>query len=493
MVHNKSYLKASMVIILSLALLLSACACGNEEKTEEASGVTLSTSSLTGIDSERPSEPLPSSWTETETVAPSPVLDQTIQEQSLYNINKNMLRQLPEPVVQVKECSSLPDTLGKAKGRTEDKREGNSYYIAALDLTLTIPQGYYFYRVDGLYRDSENNPVRLEFVDEYILSLRDLPEEELVREIYQYTDIFDAEPGIYTPLWVLWNFKLVHKDYLPLEQLFASRIRENGDIRQTGDYYVVEGTARNWSPWGDPVESHDRFAWLSPECMALEEERTAGKLSDEQYEQALLTRYDWPLIMRGEDRCVEDLQEAIRAVSIGSGIWYEAVDYSDGYHTAPMLFYNDLHPAWVWPACPDSSFLSDSWWEAYRWALRELDENTGKYEYPGITIHFVSSEDQGQPDTEEQLSQREGWYQDTTADRTPRACVYAWLKTTGQEVALEDIAIYLKPSQNEANLFLAFSMDRLNGYQLSPIMKGVDYFSLSNLEIVREYSMEWLR
>lgn len=488
-------------LISLLFLTLSACTANEIENTVRQEGLESSfvnesetqaehtVSSLTESAAESYAETEYGNPAETETASPLPISYQSIPEKSIYYINDRLRTGLPESELHVKGNITLPDTLGLSKGKTSDKREGNQYYIAAIDLTVTIPEGYYFYRVDGMYRDSDNNPIRLSFVDEYILSLRNLSEEELVQEIYAHVDLYDSTPGKYTPYWVMWNFKIVHKDYLPAEQLFASRIKESGDIRQAGEYRVLMGTSRNWIKQGGYEEYNYRDAILTPEWMALAEEHSAGTIDEEQFNQAIFSRYDWPLRIMDDAWYTDDLKAAVCAASRGTGIWYSDVDYYDGFHRKDLLFCDDNHPTWVWTIFPDASILSGSWWLNYQYALQELEKNAEYYSYPEISLRFTRSKDQA-PDTAEQLAQRKGWYQDNIADRVPRACVYAWCKATGQDIPLEDIVIYLKPSENEAKLFIAFSVDRNSGNHLTPILKGADEFSLCDLEKARTYIAE---
>ena len=150
-----------------------------------------------------------------------------------------------------------------------------------------------------------------------------------------------------------------------------------------------------------------------------------------------------------------------------------------------------------WSAYTDATIGSEAWWNDFSYAYRELQEHAEKYELPGITIslsyHDYSGYSPGEQNAEWQAFQKEvswqrsGWYQDASQEITARAFVYAWLKAMGQETALEDVIIYLKQSENDALLFLAFTMDRKNGCELTPVYKGIDYLSLCDMSFAREY------
>ena len=408
-------------------------------------------------------------------------------------------------------AENLPDTLGTAKGKTADIKGEHSYYIAALDLTIELPEGYYLYRIDGLYRDEKWNPVRLEFVDEYILALRDLTEEELVEAICRQKDKPKALD--YSPDWVLWNFKIVHKDYLAVEQLYSSYIPEVGEIRQAGDYLVLSGTCPWWASYqwsdiyGTDYEGRMHVAAFSLEYIELQEEIIAPSADNPDWNafyEACRIRYDWPLLIDDENWHQKDLMDIVLGACSGSGVGHYFSWRADGDHRVTNLLFggNGKMPLY-WDRYADATLLSDDWWNDYTWAVRELQNNPEKYAYPGIAITFTDGD---YPQTEEtvktkawrdqmkeQARQREGWYQDALEEITARAFTYAWLRAVGQDVRLKDLAIYLKRSENDALLFLAFEMDPLKGYEMTPVFKGIDYLSLCDLEFARNYAEQYAK
>ena len=407
-------------------------------------------------------------------------------------------------------AENLPDTLGTARGKTEDIKGEHSYYIAALDLTLELPEGYYLYRIDGLYRDEKWNPVRLEFVDEYILALRDLSEEELEEEICgqkEKKNVLDHVPD-----WVLWDFKIVHKDYLAVEQLYKSYVPEVGEIRQAGDYLLLSGTCPWWSSRGyydeegvfHNTEGHE--AAFSPEYEELYTEiiTPAAEPDWDAFHEALRTRFDWPLLIDDENWHQEELMETVLGACSGSGVGHYFYWRADGDHQVTnLLFAGNGKMTLYWDSFADASLLSDDWWNDYTWAVRELQNRPEKYAYPGIAIAFTDGD---YPQTEEtvktkawrdhlkeQAWQREGWYQDASEEITARAFTYAWLRAVGQDVRLKNLAIYLKQSENDAPLFLAFEMDPLKGNEMTPVFKGIDYLSLCDLEFARSYAEQYVK
>ena len=415
------------------------------------------------------------------------------------------------PSVVPQTGKNLPDTLGTAKGKTADIKGEHSYYIAALDLTLELPEGYYLYRIDGLYRDENWNPVRLEFVDEYILALRDLSEEELVEAICRQKDKPKALD--YSPDWVLWNFKIVHKDYLAVEQLYSSYIPEMGEIRQAGDYLVLSGTCPWWASYqwsdiyGTDYEGRMHVAFFSPEYIELQEEIIAPSADDPDWNafyEACRTRYDWPLLLDDENWHQEDLMDKVLGACSGSGVGHYFYWRADGDHrVTKLIFGGNGKMTLSWDRYADASILSDSWWNDYTFALRELQNNPEKYAYPGLAIVFTDGDypptgdfvktAAWQEHLKEQAWQREGWVQDASEEVTARAFTYAWLRAVGENVRLEDLAIYLKRSENDAALFLAFVMDPGKGYEMTPVFKGIDYLSLCDLNFARSYAEQYVK
>ena len=79
--------------------------------------------------------------------------------------------------------SILPEESGSSKSSGNDSRNDNIYHVGSLGLDLKIPEGYYLYRVNGRYKDPDGNPAELEFVDEYIFTVKDVTEEQLISDM----------------------------------------------------------------------------------------------------------------------------------------------------------------------------------------------------------------------------------------------------------------------------------------------------------------------
>ena len=476
-----------LAAVLSLTLLLTACSGTPDTAKDSTSETTPAQETTAQSPAEKNTTELPA----TEQPATEPV---AVMEEQRFNVQElkygSLLRDVA-PAGQIRASATLPDLLQKAIGKTEDKKKDNKYYIAALDLTLEIPEGYHLYRVDGLYRDSEGNPIRLEFVDEYILALRDISEEELISEIYAYEEEgFDRV----RPHWVLWNFKVFHKDYLPAEELFESRIQVTGELRKAGDYWLETGTLCGWLNTGEGWY----IARFSPELTELNR-KYYGKTApadQEAMEKEMDSKYDWPLRIAEDQWYTDTFMQAILENSTGCGVEYnyQQDQYTDGsYFASDLLFLDDPANLFIGYRNPAASIASEDWWKDYTFALDELEKDPETYVCPEIPISFETYSQASEPWLSRQKEQFAGWQQNMENEKNVRACVYAWLKTIGRETSLENIVIYMKDSPMGASLFLAFTMDPADNSRLTPVMKGIDVLSFSNMEQAKEYAEKYVQ
>ena len=401
---------------------------------------------------------------------------------------------VPRPVQEI-----LPDTLNKAMGK-QDNRTDNTYYIAALDLTLDIPDGYYLYRTDGMYVDENGRPIRMEFVDEYVVTLKECSEAELADQIYNFQDPYDPF-GVgsekYAPSWVVWNFKIVHRDYYPVEQLFQSRIRENGEVGCKGEYLILFGTSRLWYKMNESTAEKADDCYVVANCPEYrrlwEEFSSFEKIDSMELADVFAERYGWPVrIMESEwftDRIVADVE----AVTERTGIDYRQVDYQDGDYASELLFYNDPSPTYFWTDYYRASLFDDDWWESYQKARTALQSYPEQYACPPVDISFVrdSFSDRADQTFNRKIQQQwKDWIIDPENEISSRSYTYAWLQATGREYPLENIVVFTKQSENDFPLFLSFVLKE-NG-ELLPVLKGVDVLSVCDIDFSRSYVEQYL-
>ena len=86
----------------------------------------------------------------------------------------------------VRTTDRLPDVLSGTDEKEANKLTGRNYDISSLGISMEIPNGFYLYHVKGQYKDSDGNPVELEFVDEYILTMMDVDEDRLLSDMADY-------------------------------------------------------------------------------------------------------------------------------------------------------------------------------------------------------------------------------------------------------------------------------------------------------------------
>ena len=465
---SKAIVCALQVFLFILAL--SACSINDKESSKEKNETILPPLTETAYPSSTvETTPAVTTLAPTEPLTPTepskePIAEvQTFAETDWGEDNQYWIRSY-EPTLSLPRTDVLPDTLGKAAGRTADTVSTASRYIAALDLEIPIPEGSFLYCVSGMYKNSDGTALRMDFVDEYILTIREMTEEELVQAVYEYPqDKFGQD---HVPYWVLWNFKVFHRDYYPLEQLAASRIRTSGEIRVKGEYFIAMGVTR-WGLMQDGSHIPLYSPGEDPRNLSVKEKQ-------------------WPL---------DEVRQAVIAGTQSAGVYYLDMDpvYVNGdFGThAEVLFDNTRSVTSLWQSFPDASPASDVWWADYQSAIHELTNNAGQYRYPEIQIAFTEESLSKSPETRQmQLLFRDGWVQNETEDRTIRAFAYAWLKAIGMETELGDIAVYLKDSACGVPFYLVFRIDRNDNNQMTPLLRGIAYLNESSIEYARNYIAE---
>ena len=446
-----------------LVVLLSACSSTNRESTKEKPeasmpSVTAGTIQISTVAEDKQSTAV------SESADPSNNADILMFSETDWNRDNQYWIQDYEPSVCLPHADVLPDTLGKVAGRTSDTTNSEKRYIAALDIEIPIPEGSYLYCVSGMYLNSDGSALRMDFVDEYILTIKEMTEEELVKAVYDYPDR-DGMTRL-APYWVLWNFRVFYKDYYPLEQLASARIRTSGEIRIKGDYLIEMGVTR-WGVTNDGSHIPLYCPEENPLDLSVKEEK-------------------WPL---------ETVRQAVISGTKSADVYYLDLDEplvnGDFGSHAEVLFDNTRSVTSLWPRFPDASPASDDWWNDYQTAIAELADNDKKYAYPNIQIVFSQESLSASVETRQmQLQYRDGWFQDEKQDRTIRAFAYAWLKAMGMETELQDIVVCLKESECGVPFYLVLRAEKGEAKQLLPVLRGIAYFSLCDMSFVRNYLTE---
>ncbi len=411
----------------------------------------------------------------------------------------------------------LPDPLHTAGG-LGDSLEDGVLHIGALDMDLPIPEGYYVYRIPGEYLDVYNDRnVTLSFVDEYIFTVREVEQEKLLEDIRLYLSrTHNSNDAAYRgPGYVVWDFRVFHKKYLPIENLFISAIADTGEYFEKGDYYISMGR-RLW--WGPSTDNRDPDGGTYVHVFYdAGEIYDVSKLPGYSEPDRLQKSIDAGVVVYGETWPVEAWISGMIEETNDHGLITESHDNSPittgGSMPADPLFYyaksmfacgpsacfmkdtliDGREYTW-WVANPDASPISAKWQEDYKYALAELEEHPENYEYPEVRYSFEIwnyTRDTRWWVSYDKDMLRKGWIIDQEKDRIFRAAVYADLKAWYDETDLDRIMILLKDT-GEGFLFGAYLLDEEAPYTMSALMYSWDAADGMDLDFLLKYGESYL-
>ena len=424
-----------------------------------------------------------------------------------------------EPSLLLKQdVDILPDTLGTAGGKEDYFRDG-ILHVGNLDADFIIPEGYYVYRIQGEYLDVMNDQnVTLSFVDEYVFTVRDVEEEVLIEDIRSYLKkTHNSNDASYRgPGYVVWDFRVFHKKYLPVENLFVSALADTGEYFEKGDYYISIGRRLWWGPSKDKRDP-DGGSYVHvfydtgvicdytklpgfPGSVSLQAEIDAG---------LLIQAENWPvedwiggmIDATGNHGLITESHDAMPIATGGSSdlcpLLYNAKSmYKCGI--SACLINDTLIDGrdYLWIVSNlDASPISSKWQENYQYALEELENHPEEYTYPEVRFSFqeeyftVRYTRWWMPYDQNQL--RKGWTIDQEQDRELRAAVFADMKGWYSDVDLSRIMILLKDT-GEGQLFGAYLLDEEEPYTMSVIMLSWDAIPEMDLEFLREYGEKYI-
>ena len=389
------------------------------------------------------------------------------------------------------------------KDNREDKADvldGDAFYAGLPGISFIVPEGYYVYHIKGRYKDASGKPVRLDFVDEYIFTIKEVSEERLVQDIDQYAETaqnWNDALEYKNPGYIVYSFKILPKEYLPIESLYVSALHMTNEYRIMGAFLINPGTCEWWGYPSSGITCYHDPASVDP---AFQEN-------------------GYPEIT--SDGCpIDSWEAALYQASQGSGLRYSDLDpISKISENTELFFFFDerslfknstagrLIRARGYQAfgeitlSADTSVLNDSWWESYEEALASLRNKTAEYTYPDVQITFRPTR---YPDMYKEFVDYDndmlsGWYQDETSDHELRAFIYANLAVR-MDIRLEDVMILLKDTEH-GRLFYAFIIDSESeaakacetGMILTPVDRGVDYLSICGLDFARAYTEKYLK
>ena len=377
------------------------------------------------------------------------------------------------PETAVKTLPSLPDEAGLSKGNL-DSRNGSVYHIAALDIDLTVPEGCFLYHIKGEYKDADGNPVTLEFVDEYILTVVEKTEEELIADIRSWLDQDqNSHPlGYRSPGYVLYSFKVMPAAYLPIESFYVSDLPLNREYRFKDDCLVMPGLCE----WRQLKETGKPLKWV-----CYHDRESVASLGDEfSFPDDLFPVYAW--------------EEAVLASSYPNTLSYS-------YTGKPLPDDPPIHLARSWPLFrigsaerkipafvsswesvqnADTSVVNDMWWDQYEKVLSELDLAPAE-EAKG----YVTGD----------------WHEDKKSDHRIKAWLLANLNIY-EETDPNDIMVLFKDTDH-CRLFQALRISRpddsgheagtSSSFSFTKLEEGIDYLFFCDMDFARAYALKYLQ
>ena len=319
----------------------------------------------------------------------------------------------------------------------------------ARDFKIDCPEGYYLYCIPGQYMDAEEQLITLEFVDEYVLTSKEVTKEKLIQDVRDSVPSETGDPNRRGPGYILFFFNVFHQDYLPVECLYESVLKNSDEYRYTENDLICELGVSAWTK----VTGNDEDYYISLNPYDSEE----GAENNVRIEEK-----DWP---------VDEVLDQIYGLSQSNGILYEneggpaayqqdLLMYGEkplfrGYTASVYKKYNNSSGGRYVPDA-DCSVFNNEWWNLYQSAVKELTEVKEQYVYPEINAEFKrTSKEKLEEDLEPYEKDLEtGWYLDPEKDREIRACIYANLNIR-EKAELENVIIFLKDLENGHRLYYA--------------------------------------
>ena len=348
-----------------------------------------------------------------------------------------------------KTVSALPDI----RQIPADARTANVWHIASLDMDITLPEGFYVVRIDGIYLDSAGSFVTLQFVDQYVITDKEISAEQLTQDIVNF-----RSDALNHPDYILWSFSVFHKDYLPIESLFSSRLATQTDsgisnLILCGDYISRLGTCE-WGCYSIFSETTD----ADGQDIVTIEYKWGPPVKDPHNASRLVSQEVW------ETSLIPFLQKAICAKGNG----------------AAVLSPEEAFPPFIW------SVTSQNWQHYFQEALSHLSQSPKQYSYHSIYLFYYSL-------IGAQMYTSTGWTLNAENDNTLRAAVYASLRAAGKEVPLEELYIFTRTRTDGRTMFIAAQADPSDGYRLTPLLVGQDLLGVSDYAFAQSYVKQYLR
>lgn len=393
----------------------------------------------------------------------------------------------------------FPDTVNSFLG-LEDTIGDSDIHIGSLNCDLEIPDGYYVYSMPGQYWDwSTNQAVTLEFVREYVFTMKSVSEDKLLEDIrtyfnsknsFNYNDLSYRGPG-----YVVYSFRVFRQEYLPIENLFSPLLADTGEYFSSGNYFCSLGRSA-WSngnnlhyfgPIEDPM-SIDPF-W---------QEKSADELLAEGF---YLSSEDFPLSKWVQTLIINTVPPVFSTESTTdrssipvwdkSGSFFYGADSmfktgSAAYWTRPNDRYisNALHTSNL-----AASVVSDTWWDDYLHAKSILKEELYGDHYLGkIDLSFRNG-----LFSDQDRELMNDWYYDPEKTNELQAYIYANLSAF-RYIDLNSIVILARDIEDGSRLYVALVDEHPEDetpHELTLVEWSWDALGMIDLSFAREYAVKW--
>ena len=384
-----------------------------------------------------------------------------------------------------KTAGTLPDTYGQETFIEEGDEETISYspiYVPeAPNMKMAVPKGWYCYEIPGeYYNEVSEERVRLEFVNEYVFTNREVTKEQLTEDLR----------GTGSPDYVMYSYRVFLKDYLPIENLFMAVNGSSGEYYLKDNYCVGLGNIRTDISDADKekVKSLIRGVLATVQKTGIE----CSTLGDADYGDRLnlLIYGNKSMFQTGAGSYI-----TTRYYGLDEGYGGVLDDRVIEYDTTPVLPCGN----------PDVSVLNDNWWKDYNNAQNQFRILPDKYKQPELdlnadrdmSVHYDAEDAGGLTAAEQALIDndrilRSGWDFSGEGVDILRAFAYASLKQYDSRITLNDVAVITKTLSNGVRLFGVLQLDDNDPYGFKVIQFGVDMLSQIDLEFARRYAQEYL-
>lgn len=378
------------------------------------------------------------------------------------------------------EPSYDPDLIKKIKTELPYKKVVPNTKRSSENIEINCPKGYYLYCIPGQYIDAEERLITLQFVDQYVLTSKEVTEEKLINDIRNIFSVEGENAFNHYPGYILFSYNVFDQDFLPLECLYESVLKSSNEYRYLKDGFICELGISDWLK----TSNGEEYFYICMNPYDPEEGNENNVCIEEK---------DWP---------VDDILKQLYEVSEGNGILYENEGGPAAYQQELMMYgERPLFRGYMasvykkykngaggrYIADPDCSIFNNEWWNLYQSALKALKEDEEAYEYPEIQIRFKRESliklEEAFEFYEKELES--GWFQDNEKDLELRACIYANINIR-DKTDLKNVFIFLKDLKNGHRLYYAGVYDP-EEKTVRIVDKGADVVSGTNLSFLRDY------